>query len=90
MSASLICNSFPIFSLIFLIVSTTILCCDCLPVKNNIFLLLGDSLLTFSAAARDAAVFPIPVGAEATRKPFSWSISIESSNISFCDSRKSS
>ena len=57
--------------LILFIVSTTILCCDCLPVKNKTC--LGKSLfLAISIeAANEAAVFPIPVGAAANRNPFS-------------------
>ena len=49
-------------------VSTTILCCDCLPVMNRtccpVFCLDTDN-----AAEREAAVFPIPVGALANRYP---------------------
>ncbi len=47
-----------------LIVSTTILCCDCLPVRKNIFLFI-ELDRTSNAAANAAAVFPIPVGAAA-------------------------
>ena len=71
-----------ILRLIFLTVSTTILCWDCLPVKNRIFRLSEDDLWAVIALAKAAAVFPIPVGADANKKPLLNKASIPSCIIS--------
>ena len=54
---------------ILFMVSTTILCCDCLPVRNMICFGLSLLLAISKVDAKEAAVFPIPVGAAAKRKP---------------------
>ena len=69
-------------SLILRTVSTTILCWDCLPVRNITTLGSGDFLDASSAAASAAAVLPIPVGAEASRKPPAPRAAIPSTIIS--------
>ena len=72
----------PSFWLIFRTVSTTILCCDCRPVRNKTFKLSELDLCTLIALANEAAVFPIPVGAEASKVPSHNKASIPSDIMS--------
>ena len=75
-----------LLSLILRTVSTTILCWDCLGVRNIIVFRSDDDSTNSSAAASAAAVFPIPVGALARCAPPLESVSRQAEIISNCPS----
>ena len=71
-------------------VSTTIRCCACRPVRKKIVRFSFDEKEASSAADRAAAVFPIPVGAQARWLPLLISTSYASPINSSWPGRNSS